>query len=294
MKRRLKLLIPIILIAAALCSALGLSYHSAKGDFPIWQEPAGLLPPKEEWHMEPGDDLEITRLCGEGLAWERLSISLKPPREGVYDFYNDPLLLDYSFLGRWHTVYEGEDCYTVKSLDGGPVRVDLRLPSGIFHRDGRYRLRLGKRGREPEDAYEVCRYEFTAKNQPGPAQGMEPNDFDSWYEPTWDGDTDDGRVTLTSLRTYTDSDGRALLEFSVRLNEDSYSRGIDSRVDRLWQGSWYTVSGPDIERTAATGGQGEPGEEFTASNAIPEKVLCHPGTYRLYWGHAYYCEFTVE
>ncbi|MCI9224112.1 MAG: hypothetical protein HFE91_01430 [Acutalibacter sp.] len=283
----------IMIVVAAAAIAFWSDYQSARSSFPVWKEPEELPPAREEWLMEAGGSFEITQLSGEGLAWDRLSIWLKPSGEGNFGFYAAPVILDYKWCGWWYTVYEGEECYTVHSGDGGAVGVDLRFPSGIFHRDGRYRVRLGIKNSRQDGIYQVCSYEFKAKYRDGPAEGMEANDYDSWQEAREE-DTDNGRITLTPRRTYTDGDGRAMLEFSVLFNEDSYSMGIDSRVDRLWQGRWYTVSGPDIQRGAATGGSGEPGQEFITAAAIPGKVLQHPGTYRLYWGHTYYCEFTVE
>ncbi len=292
-RRELLTFIGAILIIAVSAFVLALKdYRSARSSFPMWKEPEELPPAREEWLMEPGGSVDIGHFSGEGLAWHRLKVSMKPPREGIYDFCNDPVILDYAWGGRWHTVYEGKDCYTVSSRDGGAVSVDLRLPSGIFRRDGRYRVRLCKTGREENSVFQAFSREFTAKHWSGPVEGMEFNDYPVW-EKAGGEDIKSESLTLTAGNILVDEQGRTLLEYRAVNRGERCGCLYDYRVDRLWQGSWYTVSPERAIRGTYLGYSMEPGEQ-TGAVEIPEKVAEHPGEYRVYWNEAGYCEFTVE
>lgn len=239
----------------------------------------------------------LETISGEGLAWDSLTLKLDYSDAGWLNFLGYPVLVDYQWMGKWYTVYERGQYYNVLAIhrnERSTRELTLRFPDGLFGRAGMYRVRLTVQGWKTQEVREVGQCTFRVSEPTGKVEGARENDFDRWDINSLE-DSFDESLTLSPRRTYFDDEGIARLEFGLVCDRDIfYFNHDDMRVDMLWQGDWYTVSAPVAIRGYAEGGECVPGKEYIMTQKIPSQVLGHPGTYRLYWGGAAYCEFTVE
>lgn len=289
-RRELLAFAAVILLIAAAAAGLALhDYVSASSSFPLWKEPETLPQAEEKDRLTVTNVYDMSQPCGEGLAWDELTLCLQRPGAGIV-YYTGPVIVDYSWGGRWHTVYEGDADYCIYAPRGEAVRTAFRFPSGLFHRDGRYRVKLAVRTRSGE-AIEICSYEFTSKHRGGPVEGMGANDFPSWQRLEEEDEVSED-ITLTAEGITVDG-GRTMLEYRWVNRGEPCGSHNEYRVDRLWQGDWYTVSAARALRGTDMGDPMTPGEHTDAVK-IPSQIPEHPGGYRIYWYGTGYCEFTVE
>lgn len=238
----------------------------------------------------------LETVSGEGLAWDSLELEVESSEGQMLNFYDEPVLADYWFLGKWRQVLDSRQTYNIyHSAAGyeGPRENKLRFPAGTFGRFGLYRVRLVKTGWKTKEAREAGSCAFLVTKPTKKVEGMLDNDFESWYKLDGD-DYINEHISLKFMGSYIYKDARPHLVFGLTCDREGYSRGALMRVDRLWQGEWYAVSGMGAVRGYAMCGEVVPGEEQVMTREIPPQVLRHKGKYRLYWGGAAYCEFTVS
>lgn len=291
MKRKIILAAAILALLAVSCIAIGWACVP-----PEWR-PVEEFPRVETdspWNLR-AEFAGLETISGDGLAWDSLTLRMGSTEGNSLDFYDDLVLVDYMFLGRWMNVYEGRHYYGVyRSFEDieGPVDVRLRVPAGTFGKSGRYRARLIKKDWQTGEEREAGRCSFRISEPTREVEGTAFNDFSGWYRLDGHEDYIDETITLTSRRLFTE-DRTARLEFTLVPERDIYTCNAEFRVDILWQGEWYCVSPPYAVPAYAGFCRCVPKQEYIMTQEVPRQVLGHPGTYRLYWGGAAYCEFTV-
>lgn len=238
----------------------------------------------------------VETVSGEGLAWDSLKLVAESSEGQMLDFYDEPVLIDYWFLGKWYEVLDSRHTYFLShSFVGyeGPQENELRFPAGTFGKFGLYRVRLVNTGWKTKEPRESGSCTFWVTKPTQKVEGAWDNDFESWYK--LDGeDFINEHISLSFKGSYIYEDARPSLVFGLTCDQEWYSYGARMRVDRLWQGDWYAVSGMGPVPMYAMQGEAVPGEEQIMTTALPKQVLEHKGQYRLYWGGAAYCEFTVK
>lgn len=237
----------------------------------------------------------VETISGEGLAWDSLKLVIESTEGQMLDFYDEPVLIDYWFLGKWYQVLDSRHTYSVyhSYVDyAGPQENKLRFPAGTFRRFGLYRVRLvtAWKTKEPGEAGSCT---FWVDKPTHEVEGTWDNDFESWYKLD-DDDFIDEHISLSFKGSYIYEGAQPHLVFGLTCDQEWYSYGERMRVDRLWQGEWYTVSGMEPMRMYAMCGEAVPWEEQVMTQELPPQVLKHKGKYRLYWGGVAYCEFTVR
>ena len=233
----------------------------------------------------------LETISGDGLAWDSLNLTLECQEGRSIGFYEERVLAEYWFLGRWYELQEQKHTY---SVDDEPEERQFRFPAGLFGKRGLYRVRLVKTDLETRDPMEAGRCEFWVINPTQSVEGAGNNDFDHWYRLGDHEDYLDEHMSLSFKSIYCDQNARTQVVFGLISDRSYYTCNAERRVDMLWQGEWYTVWSMGAVPAYAGHGICVPGEEIVMTEEIPGQVLGHKGRYRLYWGGAAYCEFEIE
>lgn len=260
----------------------------------MWKEAQKYPTPEEGSFSVKAEFAGLSSCTAEDLAWDQLSLMLSHEGDAGYSgFYGDSFFIDYWVLGGWQTVYRRDNLYSGMFLRW-PEPLDLRLPSGLFAGAGLYRVRLVKERVKTREPYEAAGCVFWVGTPTRSMAGVRDNDYDDWRPAETEEDHPKESITLVSRGIDLEGERGPELKIGLTCQYPFCAYGEGRRVDRLIDGQWYTVTFQGAVRLYAMQIEVEPGVETILHYPVPDKVMDHPGVYRLYWAGLGYCEFQVE